>query len=201
MHITEHTYVHMPQSLTLRKSKSQQVGQKVQYNCVKLKERGDQGPFNNCGKKGAQLVNVVCPLKRDVSSLWTSVITPATPKLHYTGRFLAPTGALVVAPLLLFHITSSRSSNSLFNLLTLLKNFEHSFLYICCQINYKCWLMLIDMLTDAEWCWLMLIDADWWLMLIDADWCSNKVKPDFLLSERTSWASPVIFFTGTPLKS
>ena len=35
---------------------------------------------------------------------------------------LAPTGALVVAPLPLFHITSSRSSKSLYNLLTLLKN-------------------------------------------------------------------------------
>ena len=56
-----------------------------------------------------------------------------------------------------------------------------------------CWLMLIDV-TDADWCWLMLIDADWcWLVLIDADWCSNKVQPGFLLSERTSEASPVIF--------
>ena len=36
--------------------------------------------------------------------------------------FLAPTGALVVAPLQLFHITSSRSSKSLYNLLALLKN-------------------------------------------------------------------------------
>ena len=30
-------------------------------------------------------------------------------------------------------------------------------------------------------------------MLTDADWCSNKVQPGFLLSERTSGASPVIF--------
>ena len=52
------------------------------------------------------------------------------------------------------------------------------------------WLML----TDRAWCWLLLIDADWyWLMLIDADRCSNKVQPGFLLSERTSGASPVIF--------
>ena len=43
---------------------------------------------------------------------------------------LAPTGALVVAPLQLFHITSSRSSKSLYNLLTLLKNLEHLCLYI-----------------------------------------------------------------------
>ena len=65
---------------------------------------------------------------------------------------LAPTGALVVAPLPLFHITSSRSSKSLYNLLTLLKNLEHLCLYMCCQVNYKCWLMLID----SDWCWLML---------------------------------------------
>ena len=38
---------------------------------------------------------------------------------------LAPTGAFVVAPLPLFHITSSRSSKSLYNLLTLLKKLEH----------------------------------------------------------------------------
>ena len=64
------------------------------------------------------------------------------------------------------------------------------------------WLMLIDadicwlMLIDADWCWLMLINADWcWLMLTDADWCSNKVQPGFLLSKRTSGASPVIFWT------
>ena len=43
---------------------------------------------------------------------------------------LAPTGALVVAPLPLFHITSSRSSKSHYNLLTLLKNLEHLCLYI-----------------------------------------------------------------------
>ena len=43
---------------------------------------------------------------------------------------LAPTGALVVAPLPLFHITSSRSSKSLYNLLTLLKSLEHLCLYI-----------------------------------------------------------------------
>ena len=42
---------------------------------------------------------------------------------------LAPTGALVVALLPLFHITSSRSSKSLYNLLTLLKNLEHLCLY------------------------------------------------------------------------
>jgi len=30
-------------------------------------------------------------------------------------------------------------------------------------------------------------------MLTDADWCLNKVQPGFLLSERTSGASPVIF--------
>ena len=53
-----------------------------------------------------------------------------------------------------------------------------------------CWLILID----ADWCWLVMIDADWCLlMLIDANWCSNKVQPSFLLSERASGASPVIF--------
>ena len=73
-----------------------------------------------------------------------------------------------------------------------------------------CWLMLTDtdwcwlVHIDADWNWLMLIDPDWswlvlidadrcWLMLINADWCSNKVQPGFLLSERTSGASPVIF--------
>ena len=41
----------------------------------------------------------------------------------------------------------------------------------------------------------MLLDADWcWLMLINAHWCSKKVQRDFLLSERTSGASPVIFW-------
>ena len=44
--------------------------------------------------------------------------------------FLALTGALVAAPLPLFHITSSRSSKSHYNLLTLLKNLEHLCLYI-----------------------------------------------------------------------
>ena len=87
---------------------------------------------------------------------------------------LAPTGALEVAPLPLFHITSSRSS-------------KIWSVYACiysCQVNYKCWLMLIDMLIDAVWCWQMLTDADWcwlipvvanwfWLVLIDADWMSN----------------------------
>ena len=58
------------------------------------------------------------------------------------------------------------------------------------------WLKLIG----ADWCWLMLIDADWcWLMLTDADWCSNKVQPGFLLSKRTSGASPVIFDSGLDL--
>ena len=42
---------------------------------------------------------------------------------------LAPTGALVFAPLPLFHITSSRSSKFHYNLLTLLKNLEHLCLY------------------------------------------------------------------------
>ena len=37
------------------------------------------------------------------------------------GLLLAPTGALVVAPLPRFHITSLCSSKSLYNLLTLLK--------------------------------------------------------------------------------
>ena len=68
-------------------------------------------------------------------------------------------------------------------------------------------LSIFNFLYDAGWCWLTLIDADWWwltwlrlidadrcwLMLIDADWCWNKVQPGFLLSERTSAASPVIF--------
>ena len=44
-------------------------------------------------------------------------------------NLLAPTGALVVAPLQLFHITSSRSTKSLYNLLTLLKDLEHLCLY------------------------------------------------------------------------
>ena len=73
---------------------------------------------------------------------------------------LAPTRALVVAPLPLFHITSSRSSKSLYNLLKLLKNLEHSYLRDTCQVKYKYWLMLIDMLTERDWWWLMLIDAD-----------------------------------------
>ena len=73
--------------------------------------------------------------------------------------------------------------------------------------------MLIDMLIDTDWCWLvltdadlcwliiidMLIDANWYadwclLMLIDADWCSRKVQLGFLLSERASGISLVIFY-------
>ena len=50
--------------------------------------------------------------------------------LRRRGWSLAPTGALVVAPLPLFHITSSHSSKFLYNLLTLLKNLEHLCLYI-----------------------------------------------------------------------
>ena len=50
--------------------------------------------------------------------------------LYAVYILLAPTGALVVAPLSFFHITSSRSSKSLYNLLTLLKNLEHLCLYI-----------------------------------------------------------------------
>ena len=46
-------------------------------------------------------------------------------------------------------------------------------IYACiyiCQVNYKCWLMVIVMLTDADWCWLILTDRAWcWLMLIEAD--------------------------------
>ena len=51
-------------------------------------------------------------------------------KRPWEAPSLAPTGALVVAPLPLFHITSSRSSKSHYNLLTLLKNLEHLCLYI-----------------------------------------------------------------------
>ena len=49
---------------------------------------------------------------------------------------LAPTGALVVAPLPLFHITSSLSSKSLYNLLTLLINLAHLCMYMFkCTVN------------------------------------------------------------------
>ena len=52
--------------------------------------------------------------------------------------------------------------------------------------------------SDANWYWMMQILSDWcWCMLIDADWCSNKVQPGFLLPERTSGASPVIFGFAT----
>ena len=58
------------------------------------------------------------------------------------------------------------------------------------------------MLIDADWCWLMLIDTNGcWLMpidmlidmLIDANWYSDTVQTGFLLSERSSGVSPVIF--------
>ena len=50
------------------------------------------------------------------------------------------------------------------------------------------------MLMYADWCWLMPTNCAWgWLKLLSADWCSNKVQLGFLLSERTSGASPVIF--------
>ena len=45
-------------------------------------------------------------------------------------HLLAPTGALVVSPLPLFHITSSCSSKSVYNLLTLLKHLERLSLYV-----------------------------------------------------------------------
>ena len=99
------------------------------------------------------------------------------------------TGALLVAPCLLFHITSSRSSKSLYNLLTLLKSFDHLCLYIylpsqlqkMIDVDWyadRCWLIVINtdwfwlMLVDSDWCWLVLIDSDrCWLVLIIADWC------------------------------
>ena len=50
------------------------------------------------------------------------------------------------------------------------------------------------MLTDCAWCWLMLIYSDWCqFILIESNLCSKKVQPGFLLSERTSGASPVIY--------
>ena len=49
----------------------------------------------------------------------------------------------IVAPLPLFHITFSRSSKSLYNLLTLLKNLEHLCLYIELQSQ-------LQILIDAE---------------------------------------------------
>ena len=86
---------------------------------------------------------------------------------------LAPTGALVVAPLPLFHITSSRSSKSLYNLLTLLKNLEP----LCLNIKLPSQLQM-NIVADwyADWCWMIVIYADWfWLVLIsanlNADWC------------------------------
>ena len=73
---------------------------------------------------------------------------------------LAPTGVPVVTPLPLFHITSSRFSK-IWNI--------YAFIYSC-QVNYKCWLMVIGVLIDADWCWLMMTDRAWcWLMLIDSD--------------------------------
>ena len=107
--------------------------------------------------------------------------------LHYQthpkyskSSLLAPTGALVSSdrsscsrslPLPLFHLTSSRSSKSLYNLLTLLKNLEHLCLYIWLPSQSD---MLIDadwyMLVDTDWCWLMLSDHAWfWFLLIEAD--------------------------------
>ena len=51
-------------------------------------------------------------------------------KFSQCDIFLAPTGALVVAPLPLFHITSSRFSKYLYTLLTLLKSLDHFCPYI-----------------------------------------------------------------------
>ena len=67
------------------------------------------------------------------------------------------------------------------------------------------WLILIDsdwswlVLFDADWCWLMLIDTES-VLLIDIDWCSNKVQPGYLLAERSSRASPVIFYNAVNKK-
>ena len=110
-------------------------------------------------------------------------------------------------PLPLFHMFSSyRSSYS-----------------VVMMFYFTCWLILNDMLIDTDWCWLVLTDADlcwlmltdnywfadwcllmmidaYWcadwclLMLIDADWCSRKVQLGFLLSERASGISLVIFY-------
>ena len=79
--------------------------------------------------------------------------SPNSTKWTFQWRqLLALTGALVFAPLLLFHITSSRSSKSLYNLLTLLKNLEHLCLYIklTSQLQISYWLI----------CWLILTGSD-----------------------------------------
>ena len=70
-------------------------------------------------------------LKVKVTLPWAkhTVICIRDMKLYFSS-LLAPTGALEVAPLPLFHITSSRSSKSLYNLLTLLKNLERLCLHI-----------------------------------------------------------------------
>ena len=135
---------------------------------------------------------------------------------------LAPTGALVVTPLISSDRSSCSHPLTTFshNLLTLFKiSLKHppapqkgSFrpaksvtndLISANQVNstqlidadwYADWSWL--MLIDADWCWLILIDADGcWLMLINGDWWLNKVQPGFLLSERISGASSVIFLS------
>jgi len=76
-------------------------------------------------------LDLICRAHQVHPHLLSTIILKLT--FDWTGSILpllAPTGALVVAPLLLFHITSSRSSKSLYNLLTLLKNLEHLCLYI-----------------------------------------------------------------------
>ena len=72
--------------------------------------------------------NVMTTRTKDIPAPMLGTATTTTQSSQVT--LLAPTGALIVAPLPLFHITSSRSSKSLYNLLTLLKNLEHLCLHI-----------------------------------------------------------------------
>ena len=62
--------------------------------------------------------------------IWQSIACNIMSFHQHSISFLALTGALVVAPLPLFHRTSSRSSKALYDLLTLLNFFEHLCLYI-----------------------------------------------------------------------
>ena len=73
---------------------------------------------------------------KEISGIFWSSISNAALYLKMfrtqkrANNLLAPTGALVAILLPLFHITSSRSSKSYHNLLTLLKMLEHLCLYI-----------------------------------------------------------------------
>ena len=81
------------------------------------------------------------------------------------STFISSEGALVAIPLPLFHITSSRTSKSLYNLLTHFNNFEHLCQYIFVPLWHWQTEFLMTISDDKFW-WQFLMtiydDNFWW---------------------------------------